>query len=475
MPLTDLLRQRGDMDQPVLIYEQSIWTRRQLCRDAEDLAGRLTGAGIGRGTRVLLSLSNSPAFLVSLLALSHCRAVAMPVNPRLAPEEGRRIKEIGHPEFAIGEEAATEVYSGAYLSEGAVTAFDPDDDCDIGLITFTSGTTGVPKGVMMSEAALLANARAVAEYLGLSDADRTLVFLPLCYTYMLSQVLSTLTAGGCIILLPDLRYPSAALAAMVEHRVSGFGGVPTSLMILSRQQRGTGARPELRRILSAGGPLAPALVREVQRAFPGAALFNNYGCTEIGPRATFINYSEHPEKTGSIGQPIPGVGVVVVRPDLSLAAAGEIGEIVLSGPTLMKGYYRDPEATASRMSKHGFHTGDYAYVDDAGFLFFQGREDDVFKSAGEKVSAKEVEDAVLEHEDVAEVAVVSRPDALLGAVPVAYVVLRPGAACSDRDLQGFCARRLSRYKVPRTVHFVEELRRTETGKVQKYRLREVCQ
>ena len=155
-----------------------------------------------------------------------------------------------------------------------------------------------------------------------------------------------------------------------------------------------------------------------------------------------------------------------------MADAGESGEIVLSGPSLMKGYYRDPETTASRMSRHGFHTGDYAYADAQGFLYYQGRRDDIFKSAGEKVSAREIEDVVLAHDRVAEAAVIAMPDPVLGTVPVVYVVRRPGTSCTDRELQTFCARHLSRHKIPRAVHFVDELHKTSSGKVQKYRLRE---
>jgi acyl-coenzyme A synthetase/AMP-(fatty) acid ligase len=289
-------------------------------------------------------------------------------------------------------------------------------------------------------------------------------------------VFSTLTAGGAIVLLQTLRYPKLAFQAIADHGVTGFGGVPTSLAILARHQAASRARVEsLRYILSAGGALAPALLRSIQESFPGVAVFNNYGCTEIGPRATALDCSAHPDKIGSIGRAIPDVQVTIVRADSSIADIGEIGEIVLNGPSLMKGYYRDPHTTSARMSHHGFHTGDYAYADPEGFLFYQGREDDIFKSAGEKISAKEVEDVVLAHEDIAEAAVVSRPDSLLGAVPVVYAVLRPGHFCTDRELQTFCARRLARHKVPRAVHFVDELRKTGTGKIQKQWLRQTSQ
>jgi long-chain acyl-CoA synthetase len=473
MPLIELLRQREDPEVPALVFEDSMLSRSELEHQVRDLSSRLKNAGVEPGAKVLVALPNTPAFLVSFLAVNHCEAVFMPVNPGLTQEERRRIDEVARPDVVIAETGAVELLPGTYLSRTNCVPYNNDDVSDVSAIIFTSGTTGTPKGVMMSEAALLTNARAVAGYLDLSESDRTLVFLPLFYTYTLSQVLSTLVAGGCIVLLRNLFYPVLVFAAIAKHRITGFGGVPTSLNILANQAAASSSSQEsLRYILSAGGPLAPAMVDRVQRAFRGVAFFNNYGCTEIGPRATAIDYSAYPDKIGSIGRAIPGVNVTVVRSDLSVAGAEETGEIVLSGPSLMKGYYRDAETTASRMSLHGFHTGDYAYVDPDGFLYYQGRRDDIFKSAGEKISAKEIEDVVMEHEAVVEAAVIPLPDSILGAVPVVYTVLRPGTSCTERELQAFCALRLSKHKVPRAVHFVDELRKTTTGKIQKYRLKE---
>jgi long-chain acyl-CoA synthetase len=473
MPLTDLLRRRSDRNGPALVFEGSTFLPSELTQQAANLANRLKDAGVGRGSKVLVALPNSPAFLLLLLAVSDCGAVFIPVNPGLAPNERRRVDEIARPDVMIADRGSIELLPGTYLSKAGWPPYDDDDVSDLSAIIFTSGTTGAPKGVMMTEEALLANARVVAQYLGLSETDRTLVFLPLYYTYTLSQVFSTLVAGGSIVLLRNLFFPHLAFTAIAEHRVTGFGGVPTSLNILANHAAASiGSHDSLRYVLSAGGPLAPAVIERVQEAFPRAALFNNYGCTEIGPRATAIDYTSSPAKIGSIGRAIPGVRVTIVRPDLSVAGLDEAGEIVLSGPSLMKGYYRDPQTTASRMSRHGFHTGDYAHVDPEGFLHYQGRRDDIFKSAGEKVSAKEIEDVVMAHEAVVEAAVISLPDPVLGAVPVVYIVLRPGTSCTDRELQAFCARQLSKHKVPRAVHFVDELHKTASGKVQKYRLKE---
>jgi acyl-CoA synthetase (AMP-forming)/AMP-acid ligase II len=472
MPLTDLLRDHGDRDSSVLIFQETILTRQRLLADIERASEALRRAGLAGGDKVLLTLPNGPEQLIALFALSDCGAVVMPMNPALGVEERTRIEALARPDFIVGSRDGQKVYSGVYVSRSSEAIDDHDGLEDVAMIIFTSGTTGVPKGVMLTEAGILANAESVATYLDLSDRDRSLVFLPLSYGYALSQVLSTLTAGGTVVLLQSLRYPKEAFQAMSRHAVTGLGGVPTSLAILARHQKSAPADlPRLRYILSAGGPLAPTLLDEIQGAFSGVTVFNNYGCTEIGPRATAFDCSAFPGKLGSIGRAIPGVNLTLVASGSPVQVPGEIGEIVLSGPSLMKGYYRDPQTTASRMSRFGFHTGDYASFDGDGFLYYLGREDDIFKSAGEKVSAKEVEDVVMAHQDVTEAAVIAHPDALLGAVPVVYAVLRPGSVCTDRDLQSFCARRLARHKVPRAVHFVEALRKTETGKIQKHWLR----
>jgi acyl-CoA synthetase (AMP-forming)/AMP-acid ligase II len=474
MLLKRLLSESGNPAGPALVFDKSFATRRELADIVRDAALRLAHAGVRPGTKVLVALPNSPAFLVSLLAVNASGGVFVPLNPHLTPDERAKIDDIARPDFVIGERGQIELLEGACLHRTGCAPHEDHDLSSVAAIIFTSGTTGTPKGVMMSEDALIANARSVAAYLDLGEADRTLIFLPLYYTYTLSQIFSTWLAGGSIVLLRNLLYPVQALSAVRDEGITGFGGVPTSLSILATYAARSNHSTSLRYILSAGAPLAPALADNVQRAFPHACVFNNYGCTEIGPRATAVNFTTNPHKTGSIGQAIAGVSVTIVRSDLSVADLEEAGEIVLSGPSLMKGYYRNEQATRARISKHGFHTGDYGYADSDGYLYFEGRLDDIFKSGGEKVSVREIEDLLLTHEEVAEAAVVAVPDATLGAVPVAYVVLRPGSSCSERDLRTFCGGRLSRHKVPHLIHVVEEFHKTATGKVQKHRLREAC-
>lgn len=458
-----------------LIYEDGSLSYQHLQEEVIEKARLLRKLGVFKGSKVVLSLDNSPSFVVCLFAVNKAEAIFVPLNPYLKDTERERITYIARPDFMISEEGEHPILPGIYLSKFSGPADgDRSNLEDLSALLFTSGTTGTPKGVMMTDDNLLSNAQSVIRYLNLTDEDRTLLFLPLYYSYSFSQYLTTLLAGGTVVLTENLLYPQRTLEVMEKYAVTGFGGVPTTLNILANHPSVEKFKfHSLRYILNAGGPISPSLIRQLKKVFPQAHVINNYGCTEIGPRATYVDYTEFPEKIGSIGKPMPGVKVALIKDDLTVASPMEMGEIVLKGPSLMKGYYRNPECTGKSMSHWGFHTGDYAYADESGFLYIQGRRDDIFKCGGEKVSAKEIEDVFLEHPDVFEAAVVSTEDPAMGAVPVAYVVAKNSAAVpSERALQAFCSQRLSRYKLPRQIHFVDSLEKSSTGKIQKYRLKE---
>jgi acyl-CoA synthetase (AMP-forming)/AMP-acid ligase II len=418
---------------------------------------------------VAVSFSNSPALPIALMAVNALGAIAIPLDPALTAEEDARVREFSEPQFLLSREGPVAIASGISLTP--VSAAHDADEAElegVSTILFTSGTTGVPKGVLLTDDGLLTNARSVVDYLQLRPEDRTLIFLPLHYSYPLSQLLTTWLAGGTVVLMKNLRFPRTVMKTIDEQGITGIAGVPASLGLLLDHAASSPRTP--RYIMNAGGPLSDDLARRIQATFPDAELFNNYGCTEVGPRATSISYAEHPDRIGSIGRAISRVGVRLIRPDLTEAEPMETAEIVLSGPTLMKGYYRDPETTARRTSRWGFHTGDFAYADRDGFLYFQGRNDDIFKSGGEKVSAREIEEVMLQYQGVREVAVVPETDPLLGTVPIAYVVASDTSPPASQDLQVFCRSRLSMHKVPRRILFLPRLERTATGKLQKFRL-----
>lgn len=468
--LVSILRDRRSEDRPALIFEGESLSYRQVWESVLGVGDCLSREGVWANSKVVVALANSPALPIVMMALSEIGAVSIPLNPSMAEKERTRIVGIAQPDFVACFQGQKRLVPGVSVSRVSSRSGQPDPALEgVSTIVFTSGTTGNQKGVLLSADALLINAESVVEYLELGPDDRTLIFLPLHYSYALSQLLTTWMGGGAVVLMKHLLYPAQAMKLIDQHGVTGVGGVPTSLSILAAQS--TGPKRSPRYVMSAGAPLPPMLVRKLNAVFPGAAIFNNYGCTEIGPRATAVNYAEHPDRIGSIGRPIARVGVKLIHADQSEAEPRETAEIVLSGPTLMKGYYRDPNSTASRMSRWGFHTGDYAYADEDGFLYYQGRADDIFKSGGEKVSAREIEDVILEHNGVLEVAVVAETHPVLGHVSVAYVVRVEAGGPTEEGLRLFCRRKLSSHKVPRIVRFMDKLERTANGKVQKFRLK----
>ena len=216
MPLIDLLRRRLDRTGPALVFEGSTFAPGDLVQQAAQLANLLKAAGVGRGSKVMVALPNCPAFLLLLLAVNECGAVFIPVNPGLAADERGRVDAIARPDVVITDRGTVELLPGTFLSRTSWTPYGDEDVSGLAAIIFTSGTTGTPKGVMMTEEALLANARGVAQCLGLSDADTSLIFLPLYYSYTLSQVLSTLVAGGSLVLLRNLFFPQLVFSAIVR-------------------------------------------------------------------------------------------------------------------------------------------------------------------------------------------------------------------------------------------------------------------
>jgi long-chain acyl-CoA synthetase len=461
---------------PALIFGNRQLTYAELDREVDLQANELQQQGVSAASKVMVSLPNCLEFPITLLALNRLNAVFIPISPRLSDHETQLIHSIARPDFQISSRGERKLSSGLFISWSKDLRYQWDPDLDaLCAILFTSGTTGRPKGVMMSDRNLLCNAESVLDYLQLTPEDRTLIFLPLFYSYSLSQWLTTLMAGGTVILMENLLFPMVAFHAIERHGVTGFGGVPVSLNLLaSHSHMGKFDSRSLRYILNAGGPIAPALIRRLQNFLPHVQVFNNYGCTEIGPRATAVNCTQHPETIGSIGMAIPRVRLSLIR-DGKPVTTGETGEIVLSGPSLMRGYYQDPQATAKSMSPWGFHTGDFAHSDSSGFLYIEGRKDDIFKCGGEKVSTREIEEVLAEHPLIYEAAVVAEPDPVMGAVPVAYVVPRSRETnLSEADIRTFCARRLSRNKLPRRIHHVRELTRTNNGKIQKFRLKEAA-
>lgn len=485
LTLPDLLREAATRNPgPAALVGQGLHlTYPQALEAAQALAARLQAAGLCPGDRVLLVVDTGPLYPVGLFGILLAGGWAVPVNPEDPTTRHRWIAEAAQCRWVVTSRPGLDVDLGserifAPMEEdvrAGVSAFrppplDPDGEA---VILYTSGTTGRPKGVVLSHRNLLLNAADVVTYLQLAPADVTLIFLPLAYSYALSQLLTAIMVGARMVFLASMLHPAYAVRVIQDHGVTGFGGVPTSFNLLCDYlERQWERLPSLRFVMNAGGPIPVPTLERLLRLLPHAEFFNCYGCTEIGPRATYLPPSEVRRRPDSIGKALPSVRLRVVREDGGDVAPGEIGEIVLQGPTLMKGYYRDPEATARAIRADGFHTGDLASVDAEGFLYFKGRLDDIFKSGGEKVCPLEVEQVLVRHPDVLEAAVIGVPHELLGMAPKAIVVPRPGRILDEAILRDWCAALLPRYCVPRVVEVRDSLEKTASGKIARARMRE---
>ncbi|MBL0274996.1 MAG: acyl--CoA ligase [Anaeromyxobacter sp.] len=471
------------------------------------LAGHLAAGGVAAGDRVVLSLPNAPATVVAGLAVHALGATSVEVNREWGAEVLGHIVEQVRARQAIiwGRDARTWralsarhpldrlwVMHPAALPQplrdelaGVPTALLLEDgrtDPALGaappaprpalapgqaaLILYTSGSTGRPRGVVQSFANVDANSRSIVEYLGLTARDRALVILPLYYCYGRSVLQTHLLAGGSIFLDGRFAFPRTVLEALSSEGCTGFAGVPLTYEIIRRQVDPTTIPfPSLRYLTQAGGAMAPETIDWVRQAFHPARLFVMYGQTEATARLSYLPPERAQEKRGSIGVPIPGVELAVVDEQGRALAAGETGHLVARGGNVTAGYLDEPEETAAILHDGWLWTGDLASRDDDGFFFHRGRSKEILKVGGHRVSPIEIEHVVGGHPDVAEVAVIGQPHHLLGEVPVAYLVLRPGRAVDVESLRRFCRERMAPYRVPAEFRCVEALPRNESGKL----------
>jgi long-chain acyl-CoA synthetase len=344
---------------------------------------------------------------------------------------------------------------------------------DIASIVYTSGSTGKPRGATLSHLNIVSNVRSIIEYLRLTSDDRIMVVLPFHYIYGKSLLNTHFAVGGSVVIDNRFVYPAAVLQTMREQAVTGFAGVPSSFTILLNRSLLAGVKfPSLRYVTQAGGAMAPAVQKEVARAFAPARLFIMYGATEASARLSYLDPADLPRKWGSIGKAIPGVELFVADEKGRPRDPGQEGEIVARGPNIMQGYWGRPDETQRVLRDGLYFTGDIGVMDDEGFLFVVGRTWDMIKVGGNRVSAKEIEDALYEHPAVAEAAVIGVPDDLLGEVPKAFLVLRKGAAPrSDEEFREFLSGRVASYKVPKFLEFRDGLPKNAAGKIQKRKLR----
>lgn len=477
----------------------------QLSNQVDVLIQALRARHVRSGDRVVLFLDNSVEMVIGLYAVLTLGAVAVPVNPltkaaklaHLLDDSGATAmltqaslaaawhEALGHapllqtclvsPEPAAPGDPRLLPWPEA-ASANASDAGDADSSA-LAAIIYTSGTTGAPKGVMLTHHNMLSAARSVNAYLAMTEHDVILSALPMAFSYGLYQVLIGLAVGATVVLERNFSFPAKVLEVMATERATVFPGVPTMFaQWMGMKSLDRYALDALRLVTSAAAPLPPAQMSWLRATFPQARLYSMYGQTEC-KRISYLPPEQLDLRPESVGRGMPNQALWLVDEQGRRLPNGSTGELVVHGPHVMQGYWRKPEETAQRLKRCPetgetvLHTGDIFRTDADGWLYFVARRDDIIKSRGEKVSPREVENALHAIEGVCEAAVIGVPDPALGEAVKAYVTLQPGARLTERELIKHCLARLESYMVPKYVDIVPALPKTDSGKITKAPLR----
>jgi long-chain acyl-CoA synthetase len=492
--LADLVRSAAatHADKPALIAEDRSRTWAELDRDVDALAADLRSAGHSPGTRIAILLPNSVEFAVAYFGILRADLVAVPLNTGYTASELEYHLSDSNVAVAITDSEHVDVLAAtgpvptivvdgddggwaAILASGADGAqVQPARGGeDLALLLYTSGTSGRPRGAMLSHRALLAN----LDQLSTIDPsivaadDRVLLVLPLFHVYGLNAGLGMVAHAGATGVLAQRFDPVETLAVVREQHVSCIIGAPPMYVAWSMLPDLGDSLSSVRLALSGAAPLLPAVLSAVLDA-SGHHIFEGYGLTETAPVLTTTLCSQV-AKPGSVGKPIPGVEVkLLVEADEEddEASGTDPGEVVVRGANLFSGYW--PDGNGGPDEDGWFHTGDIAYADAEGDLFLVDRTRELIIVSGFNVYPREVEDALLQHPDVAEAAVIGIPHPYTGETVKALVVPRAGSSLTGESLIDFAAGRLARFKCPTTVELVDELPHSLAGKVAKGRLRE---
>jgi acyl-CoA synthetase (AMP-forming)/AMP-acid ligase II len=485
-------------DKVLTLFEGEAVTYGEMARRVATLAGGLAGRGVGPGDVVAILSYNCPEFLEALFAANHLGAIAMPINWRLAAPEVRYILEHSGARALVcdvallhlGDEATagldeslvrvsmspvdttgwTSLGDLRGRSQGAQPVAAAGDD--VHRLMYTSGTTGRPKGVMLTHANLAwKNLAHIIEF-GFTSADLGLACGPLYHVGALDLTTTSLIAAGATTIV-HRAFDAAAVVDEVERsRVTAVWLAPAMVnAIMSLPDIEQRDLSSIRVVINGGEKMPIPLIERIQRVFPSAWFADAYGMTETVSGDTFLDRESIITKLGSVGRPCLYLELDLWDEDGTTVPAGEQGEIMMRGPKVFKGYWRDEEATAAAFTGSWFHTGDIGVRDEDGYLFIVDRLKDMIVSGGENIASSEIERVLYEHDAVLEAAVVGRPDARWGEVPVAFVALRPGVDATPDALIAHCQAQLARFKVPTEVTFVEALPRNPSGKVLKRELR----
>ncbi|MFS1904612.1 class I adenylate-forming enzyme family protein (plasmid) [Vibrio lentus] len=469
-----------------VIDEQQQLTYHQLRAEARQLAHVFQAHGVTKGDRVMLYLANSIAFVRAFWATQYVGAVAVPINPDTKAEKLTWLLENSAAKLLVVDADSQPTASQALtLSKhtshifNAQLSLTPEKDMEISLptpisadlatIIYTSGSTGQPKGVMLSHKNMVAASHSVSSYLEIDPTDRIFCALPLTFDYGLHQVTMSALVGATLIVERNFANPLFSLHRLVKQQATILPIVPTMLSVIAPLARRFDLS-SVKTITNTAAALHSEAIDQLNTLFPSARMFSMYGLTECH-RCTYLPPHQLSLHKDSVGIAIPNTELWIVDEHGQAHTHNATGELVIRGDTVMVGYWKNPDKTAEKLkpgpygTEHVLYTGDLCRLDEKGYLYFVGRQDEILKSCGEKVAPKEVERIIYQYPDVHQVAVVGSPHPVYGDEIVAWV--ESDKSLDEATIKRWCKSKLESYMVPHRVSIRNSLPRNSNGKIDK--------
>ena len=463
-------------DDIAFVCESEIFTYSQVNKKIKEIVKEFESIGVKNGSKVLLKLRHPLKFSLALLALTYLEAIPMPVYHGLGEDKLNNMYncyDINYVIMSIDDSYRYFSMDRISIKDiGIIYKINEVNDSVLdgtSMILFTSGTTSIPKAIMLTENNICSNVKSISEYLKLSVSDNILLVKDLSHS---SSIIGELFVGlynGCKIVLNTKLLRVVTILNLVQtQKISVYFAVPTLLKeLMVSEKRARYDLSSLRIINFYGASMNSEDINNLINIFSMTNIIYSYGQTEASPRVTYIEKKNLINHLTSCGKPINGVRVSIVDEYGKECPAYTKGEIVVEGPNVMKGYYRNEIKTRQILRNNKLFTGDIAYIDEEGFLYVTGRKDNMFINAGKNIYPEEIESVLLSHPDVLE-ALIEHTDCDNGVVCIiAYVVLKQGVECNVDDIWKFCRQKLEDYKMPQNIHIVQSLEKTPSGKIRR--------